>query len=85
MESLNNRKPKITEGWHISYWHAHKFQLIGITYYVKTIQEALLMFEMDRNTPTADKIKYILAVDGIDFKNLIKHDIDALPSNKKGN
>ena len=60
------------KAWHITYWHDYRFELVGITYKVKTIQEALERFYQDESTPSAPCIKYVMAVDEIDYKNLIK-------------
>ncbi len=60
--------PSEVKGYHITYWHDYRFELVGVTYLVKTIQEALEEYNKDPKTPSTERIKYVLAVDDIEIK-----------------
>tara|TARA_R110002153_G_scaffold54854_2_gene152528 strand:- start:4116 stop:4319 length:204 start_codon:yes stop_codon:yes gene_type:complete len=64
----NLKVPNETYAFHITFWHDFRNELIGVTYKVKTIQEALNVYISDSTTPNTDRIKYILAIDDPSFK-----------------
>ena len=65
---VDSKEPSKTTSYHVAYWHDYRFELVGVTYKVNSIIEAINSYTEDKNTPSMDRIKYVLAVGENDNK-----------------